>query len=247
MQNSVNLIHPPLAPLSAQDFLHAVLALRPATAVFDCDGTLWSGDAGSGFMLWSMESGLLSREASDWMDARYRAYQRGEVSELDICGEMVQIYRGLREEELREAAGTFYSHFIAPRIFPVMRQLCADLKAAGTTLWAVSSTSNWVIEAAVVEHFGIPAENILAAHVAVQDGIITDRLLDVPTDGGKAVALRRKNISRPDAVFGNSIHDAAMLETAQHAFAINPSAALRAVAATRGWTVFQPETPTHTG
>jgi phosphoserine phosphatase len=242
-----NLIHPPLASQTAQDFLHTVLALQPATAVFDCDGTLWSGDAGSGFMFWSMESGLLSREASDWMDARYRAYQRGEVSELDICGDMVQIYRGLREEELREAARSFYSHFIAPRIFPVMRQLCAELKAAGTKLWAVSSTSNWVIEAAVVEHFCVPAENILTACVAVQDGIITDRLLDVPTDEGKAASLARKHILRPDAVFGNSIHDAAMLETAQHAFAINPSAALRTLATAKGWAIFQPEAPAHTG
>jgi phosphoserine phosphatase len=242
-----NTVHPPPASLSAQDFLHNVRALRPALAVFDCDGTLWSGDAGSGFMFWSMESGLLSREASDWMDARYRAYQRGEVSELDICGEMVQIYRGLREEELREAALTFYGHFIAPRIFPTMQQLCAELKAAGTTLWAVSSTSNWVIEAAVIQHFGIPAGNILTACVAVHDGIITDKLLDVPTDEGKAVALKRNNIPHPDAVFGNSIHDAAMLETAQHPFAINPSAALRTLAASKGWPIFQPEAPAHAG
>ena len=57
-----------------------MLALRPATAVFDCDGTLWGGDAGYGFMVWSMESGFVSRNASDWIDSRYRGYRAGEVT-----------------------------------------------------------------------------------------------------------------------------------------------------------------------
>lgn len=239
-----NIVRPIAAPLSAQDFLTRVRALRPSVAVFDCDGTLWSGDAGSGFMRWSMESGLLSREAGDWIDARYRAYQHGEVSELDICGEMVQIYRDLRETELRAAAHTFFDLHIAPRIFPAMRQICADLKASGTVLWAVSSTNNWVIEAAV-QHFGIPAERVLAACVRVADGLITDTLIDVPTDEGKAVALRGAGLPNPDAVFGNSIHDAAMLALARNPFAVNPSPALLEVATANGWAIFQPESTRH--
>ncbi len=217
-------------------------ALRPSIAVFDCDGTLWTGDAGSAFMKWSMETGLLSRDACDWMDDRYRAYLRGDVSELAICGEMVQIYRDLRETELRAAARTFYDLHIAPRIFPVMKQLCADLKASGTTLWAVSSTNNWVIEASV-EHFGIPAERVLAASVRVVEGLITAEIIDVPTDEGKAVALARSGVPKPAAVFGNSIHDAAMLAIAQHPFAVNPTPALLEAATAHGWAVFQPEDP----
>ncbi len=67
------------------EFEDAVLALSPATAVFDCDGTLWSGDAGYGFMVWSIEAGLVSRNASDWIDSRYRLYLNGEVSETARC------------------------------------------------------------------------------------------------------------------------------------------------------------------
>ncbi len=79
-------------------------AAAPRVAVFDCDGTLWSGDAGSSFMTWTIETGLISREVTDAIDARYRMYLRGEVSELAICGEMVQMYQGLRESEMRKAA-----------------------------------------------------------------------------------------------------------------------------------------------
>ena len=52
------------ARLSTNDFHRAVLALAPRTAVFDCDGTLWSGDAGYDFMVWSIKTGLVSRNAA---------------------------------------------------------------------------------------------------------------------------------------------------------------------------------------
>ena len=63
--------------LSTSGFEAAVQALTPHIAVFDCDGTLWSGDAGSAFMHWTVETGLLSRSAIDWLDDRYRNYKRG--------------------------------------------------------------------------------------------------------------------------------------------------------------------------
>src|ERR1700733_3813362 len=83
--------------LETSEFHSAVYSLSPAVAVFDCDGTLWSGDAGSSFMNWTIETGLVSREATDWIDGRYRGYLRGEVSEAAICGEVVQMYQRLAE------------------------------------------------------------------------------------------------------------------------------------------------------
>lgn len=226
--------------LTSSEFFGLVEAAQPAVAVFDCDGTLWDGDAGVGFMRWSMETGLLSREACDWMDARYRAYLREEVSELAICGEMVQVYRGLRDAELRQAAHTFFESSIRPQIFPEMREMCCRLEGKGVTLWAVSSTNSWLIEDAA-RLFGIPAERVLAARVRVVDGLATEELLDVPTDEGKVASLTRCGVAHPDAVFGNSIHDAAMLATAAHPFAVNPTEALVELAAKKGWSIFQPD------
>ena len=92
---------------SAKEFEEQVLKINPKVAIFDCDGTMWSGDSGYGFMVWSIEQGLVSRSTSDWIDDRHRAYRSGNVSELEICGEMVQIYAGLREQELRAAASRY--------------------------------------------------------------------------------------------------------------------------------------------
>jgi phosphoserine phosphatase len=65
--------------------------------------------------------------------------------------------------------------------------------------------------------------------------------LDVPTDDGKAAALKRVGLASPDAVFGNSVHDLAMLQIARNAFPVNPSPELLEAAAKNGWGYFQPE------
>lgn len=226
---------------TGEEFERLVMESQPKIAVFDCDGTLWSGDAGRGFMLWSLEQGLVSRSTSDWIDTRYRGYLAGKVSEAEMCGEMVQIYAGLREAELRSAAAQYFSEFVEPNIFAEMAALVSKLRAAGVELWAVSSTNKWVI-AEGVRGFGIPEERVLAAEVRVKDGLIASEIVDVPTDEAKADALRRAGIECPDAVFGNSIHDLAMLEIARNAFPVNPSPALMEAAARHGWGYFRPLT-----
>jgi phosphoserine phosphatase len=223
-----------------EEFRRAALEPAPRIAVFDCDGTLWNGDAGVGFMNWSMEAGLLSRDAIGWLDTRYRLYRQGQVSEVEICGEMVQVYASLRNEELRGAAARYFAAHVDAQIFPELQALIADLRAAGTEIWAVSSTNSWVIEEGV-KRFGIPLDRVVAASVRVHGGVITSDLVAVPTDEGKAVALRGLGIPRPDAVFGNSIHDAAMLQMATRAFPVNPTPDLAEMAAQRAWPVFYPE------
>ena len=107
-------------------------------------------------MVWSMESGLVLRNASDRNRSQYRLYRSGEVSEAEMCAEMVQVYAGLREHELRKASAE-YSHFeFEARVFPEIRELVAQLRAGGTEIWVVKSTNNWLIEEAVRE-FGIPS------------------------------------------------------------------------------------------
>jgi len=235
---------PPPAPVTlpgwtAAEFERRVFDCAPHVAVFDCDGTLWGGDAGCGFMDWSLEQGLVSRSTADWIDNRHRAYRAGKVSEEAICGEMVQIYAGLRDEELRSAAARYFDGFIRAHIFPEMVSLVARLREQGAEIWAVSSTNRWVIVEGV-RGFGIPPERVLAAEVRVKSGLITTELVDVPTGPAKATALRRIGLPHPDAVFGNSVHDLAMLELARCPFPVNPSPALMAAAAQRGWGYFRP-------
>jgi phosphoserine phosphatase len=190
-------------------------------------------------MTWTVETGLVSREATDWIDARYRGYLKGDVSELAICGEMVQMYQRLREDEMRRAAKTYFESQVERNIFPEMVTLIEELRGKGVDIWAVSSTNNWVIEEGV-QRFGIPPERVLAACVEVKNGVVTDVLRDVPTDEGKVNALRRVGVTAPDAVFGNSVHDAAMLAIARRAYPVNPTPELVERCSQEGWPVYYP-------
>lgn len=233
----MNLAEPEL--LSTENFHSAVHALQPRIAVFDCDGTLWSGDAGSSFMRWTVDNRILSPSAIDWLAERYNGYQQGQISEEAICGEMVQVYQGLTECRMREVAAEFFRNHIEPHIFPEMLELVQALQSGGTEIWAVSSTNDWVIEEGVTR-FGIPANRVLSARVDIADGLVTANVLDVPTAEGKVRALARAGITSPDAVFGNSVHDAAMLAIARRAFPVNPTPALAQRSAREGWAMYYP-------
>ena len=77
---------------AAQHFLNSVLQLRPDVAAFDCDGTLWSGDAGETFFDWEIKRGVVTPEVAQAMRARYAEYKAGHVSEDDMCGQMVSMH-----------------------------------------------------------------------------------------------------------------------------------------------------------
>ena len=129
---------------------------------------------------------------------------------------------------------------VEPLIFSELRAVVKRLQERGTEIWVVSSTNNWLIEEGV-RGFAIAPERVLATHVACEHGIITDRLLDVPTNEGKVTALRRVGVDAPDAVFGNSVHDLEMLAIARLAVPTNPTPALAERSAQEGWAVFQPK------
>jgi len=235
MTNSNQLI----VTATAQQFVDSVMHLKALVAAFDCDGTLWSGDAGETFFDWEIKRGIVTPEVGRAMRSRYAEYKAGEVSEDDMCGEMVTMHQGLSETAMMEAATEFMSSAFPGRVFPEMRELVRRLDDDGCEIWAVSSSNEWVIRAGL-NQFGIPHDRILAAKVELDEGVVTSRLVRVPSGPGKPKVLRevvRKNI---DAAFGNSKWDVDMLVHAKHAFAVNPNPDLEVLARQRGWTVYFP-------
>jgi HAD superfamily phosphoserine phosphatase-like hydrolase len=232
--------------LAANEFVDSVLQLKPRIAAFDCDGTLWSGDVGERFFDWELREGDVfpdraSRETLSrfWRD-RHAAYRRGEVDETTMCGEMVTMHEGISTQKIMEAATRFFDQLFVAQIFPEMRELVRRLRENGCEIWAVSSSNEWVIRAAMT-HFGIPESRILAAKVEIAAGLATNRLIRVPSGHGKPEALREVVKEEIHAAFGNSRWDTEMLAMAKYAFAVNPNPDLEAIAHERGWNVYFPD------
>jgi phosphoserine phosphatase len=224
----------------ASEFVDSILKLKPRTAAFDCDGTLWAGDAGEGFFSWELDQGLVSHQIATWARQRYADYRAGKVSEDEMCAEMVFMHEGLSETLVQSAATQYFDEHMVRQIFPEMRDLVRKLLDQGCEVWAVSSTNEWMIRAGM-RYFGISPEKILAAAVEVRDGIISDRMIQVPSGDGKTTALRSALDSPPEAAFGNSKWDVAMLAMAKHAFAVNPYPEMEEVARRFGWRIYYPD------
>jgi phosphoserine phosphatase len=162
------------------------------------------------------------------------------VEEDVMCGEMVTIHAGLRDEVVERAAEQYFAAHIEPWIFPEMRELTQRLAQQGCAVWAVSSSNQWIIRVGM-RRFGIAPQRILAAEVAIENQVVTDRLIRIPTGPGKAAAIREKIGERVDAAFGNTRWDAEMLQMAHHPFAINPTSDFEQFARKNKWTVYVPE------
>ena len=224
----------------AQEFVDSTLRLKPALAVFDCDGTLWSGDAGEGFFRWEIEEGVVSKNVADWALARYAEYKAGKVSEEVMCGEMVSMHKDLIEADVQRAATRYFDLYVYEQIFPEMRELVLRLHAEGCQVWAVSSSNEWVIRAGM-RHFDIPRNRILATAPVLDKNRITGKLVRIPSGDGKPLAIRECVKKDPDAAFGNSRWDFEMLGISRHPFAINPNPDLAQSARDRGWTIYFPD------
>ncbi len=223
------------------DFLESILRLDLRVAAFDCDGTLWAGDAGERFFDWELrEGGIVSDVLVRPLRERYAAYKRDEVDETTMCGEMVTMHRGISEVKMMDAAARFFDQFFVGQIFPEMRELVRRLRQDGCDVWAVSSTNEWVIRAGM-KHFGIAESRILAAKVEVDGGVVTDRLVRVPSGSGKPQALREVVKREIEAAFGNSRWDVEMLAMAKYPVAVNPNPDLEAISQERHWRIYFPE------
>jgi len=182
---------------------------------------------------------MIPAKVAEWALARYEDYKAGKVDEETMCGEMVTINAGVFFEYAGKAAEEFFASVVEKRIFPEMLPLAHELAAAGASVWAVSSTNDWVVRAGV-RRFGIPAEHVLGASVHIQDAL--------PRTGWCAYRAARAKPRRSEkscaATWMYALGTPSMMPPCWRspaiAFAVNPNPDLEKMAQQKGWKVYWP-------
>ncbi len=219
---------------------------RPHAAwVTDADGTLWSGDIGEGFLQALVRDGaLVSPEARGDVWGAYEA----RVAEDKAAGYAwaVQLMAGMTEAEVERRAEAYARDFVPGHVYAEMAGLLAEVRARGVEAWIVSASNDWVVRAAA-RVLGLSPTRAVGIRVAVEAGVLTDRVVPPLTYAtGKVDAIRAGLGRTPTLVSGDSPGDEAMLAVAGTPLVVRHGgvdAAFLARAEARGWLVLEPVGP----
>jgi phosphoserine phosphatase len=211
----------------------------PGVAAFDADGTLWDGDIGEDVLRELIRCGsLIDPPPRPYEEYEYRVRR----DPADGFAFAVRLMRGMREAEVREVSRQVFADRFAAAVLPDVRSWLDHLVARDWQVYVVSASNRWSVEIGV-GHLGIPSDRVIAVSVAVEDGRLTDRVLEpVPTLEGKPVLLRRIAGRDPDIAFGNSVLDLPLLLASRSPVAVGepyPGNRFLAQARKRGFAVLE--------
>lgn len=212
-------------------------------ALFDLDGTLLPTDSDHAFGEFMVRIGWA--DGTQWRarnDEFFAQYQAGTLVLADYIEFATSVWRHRPPEEAAAAHVQFMNEVILPQIHPRARALVTQHQAAGDLVAVVTATNEFVTRP-IAAAFGV--EHLLAVELVRDDnGRVTGRIQGVPTfREGKVtrvqawLAERGQTWSSFNEVvfYSDSTNDLPLLECATQPVATNPSPALAAIAAERGW------------
>ncbi len=219
----------------------------PSTAVFDADGTLWNNDANEQLLGYIDEHDLISAPEGSggllaYNNALFAKDRRAASIFAAVC------CAGQRLETLLQWSEASFQAHVQSHVRVGVSAIVAALLGHGWRVLVVSASPAWAILPGT-DRLGIPRENVLALHVAVEEGVVTDRAIEPITIGaGKVARLEAHEPGlAPALCAGNSVDDIPMLAMASdvavvvdpgHPHAVDEE--LLRVAGDRGWFVHGP-------
>jgi HAD superfamily hydrolase (TIGR01490 family) len=215
-------------------------------AFFDLDGTVLEGNVLRASLYFARRAaglggrvGWLSHFAATlplvaWAEASGR---RGLLNEIHFDG-----FRGASEDRLRVLARSLFDEVLRPRIFPEIRQLVAEHKAAGVRTVLVTGALDFVT-APVARHLGV--DDWAANRLVFERGVATGRLRR-PVLAGTAKAAWVRRFAEREGVelersfaYADDVADLPLLSVVGHPAAVNPTRGLARVAHENHWPVLR--------
>lgn len=228
--------------------------LERPLAVFDADGTLWSGDLGLDLFTAAIARRALRGDAVPALRAEARAlglaeegdanalaerlldaFSEGLYDDARAFGMMAWAFAGFSVDEMDDfAQDVVRREEVEARVLSPVRSMVSWAQGAGVEVVVCSPAPVSVIVAAA-RLFGVEAPQVVAATPEVVAGSLVPRLRQgpLPFAEGKVAALSRDRSGRPLlAAFGDSVSDAALMRRARVPVAVGPTARLLEQAST---------------
>ena len=208
-------------------------------AFFDLDRTLLAGFSAAAFVRELVRTKRINLTAMVKGTAAAARFRFGGVGFSGFVGETVGVLTGMPESELVEMGERLFTRELAAAVYPESRALVQAHQKKGHTVAVVSSALRYQIEP-LARDLGI--EHIMCTRLAVgDDGLLTGSVVHPSCYGvGKATAARDFSAGRAIELkqsffYTDSEEDLPLLDIVGRPRPINPSRALRAIAAKRGW------------
>jgi HAD superfamily hydrolase (TIGR01490 family) len=212
-------------------------------AFFDLDRTLMQGSSAFQFARAAYAEGLISRRqilTDGWANLRYRLQGASDEDSLALRERIAAGLQGTRVVEL-ERLGVGVLAGVLPRIYPRMLRIAHEHQDAGRPAYIVTAAAQ---DLADILARVLALDGALGSELPeVESGIYTGRPAGLFMYGeGKARAIvalaARDSLDLASSyAYSDSRSDLPMLECVGHPVVVNPDAALRGIARSRGWEV----------
>lgn len=212
-------------------------------ALFDLDGTLLPTDSDHSFGEFMVTIGWANGERWRARNQRFfEQYQAGTLVLAEYVEFATSAWRGRPPVEAEAARQRFMHEVIEPQIKPAALALVRAHRDAGDRVAVVTATNEFITRP-IATAFGV--DTLLAVELARDDaGQVTGQIHGVPTfREGKVtrveawLAAQGRTFRDFDDVlfYSDSTNDLPLLELVPTPVATNPTPALAAIAAERGW------------
>lgn len=198
-------------------------------AVFDCDGTLLGQSPYylADEALYSYAEENYSNKEDSLSQAKMAVVDsllHGNNVGLEYVQRRISFLSGLSTEDVEDIGKDMFHEKYEGKFYPEMKQLLANLEEYGFEIWVVTASPEILYQQFVSENTGIPLNRIIGVKSVVNDGKVTQTLVQpVPQDEGKAKTIQTFIKAKPLFVAGNSRGDLEMMnESAGLKMIVNP-------------------------
>jgi len=209
-------------------------------AIFDLDYTLLDGDTESLWGQFLFEKGRVGRAFVERIETYYRDYEDGILNFHEYEEFLLGSLAALARDDFFSLRGEFLQEWISPRVRPAMLEILDWHRGLDHALILLTASNHLLVEP-IAGLLHIP--NCLCTQAETRNGKCTGRIVGTPAfQEGKAILLQQWLTAHQHTLidswaYSDSLNDLSLLSLASHPVAAYPSAALRAVAQSRGWRI----------